>query len=92
MAAVNHAFAAKSEGIAKALAGGGKPVKRPPTLHPPVYKFHVIAHATRALDPTRRAEQKRDPELKGLRWTLLKHRRRPDGPESSGGIDCLGAK
>jgi transposase len=39
-------------------------------------KFHVIAHASHALDLTRRAEQKRDPELKGLRWTLLKDRRR----------------
>ena len=33
---------------------------------------HVIAHASHALDLTRRAEQKRDPALKGLRWTLLK--------------------
>ena len=39
-------------------------------------KFHVIAHASHALDRTRRAEQKRDPELKGLRWTLLKDRNR----------------
>jgi len=39
-------------------------------------KFHVIAHASHALDLTRRAEQKRDPELKGLRWTLLKDRDR----------------
>lgn len=39
-------------------------------------KFHVIAHASHALDLTRRAEQKRDPELKGLRWTLLKDRGR----------------
>lgn len=37
-------------------------------------KFHVIAHASHALDLTRRAEQKRDPNLKGLRWTLLKDR------------------
>lgn len=37
-------------------------------------KFHVIAHASHALDLTRRAEQKRDPSLKGLRWTLLKDR------------------
>lgn len=35
-------------------------------------KFHVIAHASHALDLTRRAEQKRDPQLKGLRWALLK--------------------
>ena len=38
-------------------------------------KFHVIAHASHALDLTRRAEQKRDPALKGLRWTLLKDSR-----------------
>jgi transposase len=39
-------------------------------------KFHVIAHASHALDQTRRWEQKRDPTLKGLRWKLLKDRRR----------------
>ena len=39
-------------------------------------KFHVIAHASHALDLTRRAEQRRDPALKGLRWALLKDRRR----------------
>src|SRR5690606_11589824 len=39
-------------------------------------KYHVIAHASHALNLTRRAEQKRDPDLKGLRWTLLKDRRR----------------
>jgi transposase len=39
-------------------------------------KFHVIAHASHALDLTRRAEQKRDPTLKGLRWSLLKDRSR----------------
>lgn len=39
-------------------------------------KFHVIAHASQALDLTRRAEQKRDPALKGLRWALLKDRGR----------------
>ena len=37
-------------------------------------KLHVIAHASQALYLTRRAEQKRDPELKGLRWALLKDR------------------
>jgi transposase len=37
-------------------------------------KFHVIAHASRALDETRRREQKTDPALKGLRWPLLKDR------------------
>lgn len=37
-------------------------------------KFHVIAHASLALDKTRRIEQKRDPGLKGLRWKPLKDR------------------
>ncbi len=37
-------------------------------------KFHVIAHASHALDLTRRAEQQHDPKLKGLRWKLLKDR------------------
>ncbi len=37
-------------------------------------KFHVVAHASLALDKTRRIEHKTDPELKGLRWALLKDR------------------
>jgi hypothetical protein len=39
-------------------------------------KFHVVAHASAALDQTRRIEQRRDPSLKGVRWTLLKDRQR----------------
>jgi transposase len=39
-------------------------------------KFHVVAHASAALDQTRRLEQRGDPRLKGLRWTLLKDRQR----------------
>lgn len=39
-------------------------------------KFHVVAHASKALDQTRRGEQKTDPSLKGLRWVLLKDRGR----------------
>jgi transposase len=37
-------------------------------------KFHVVAHASKALDMVRRQQQqqKADPELKGMRWTLLK--------------------
>ena len=35
-------------------------------------KFHVIAHASKALDETRRIEQKTTPGLKGMRWTLLR--------------------
>lgn len=37
-------------------------------------KFHVIAHASAAVDKMRRIEQKTDPALKGLRWALLKDR------------------
>jgi transposase len=39
-------------------------------------KFHVVARASAALDQTRRLEQRADPSLKGLRWTLLKGRDR----------------
>lgn len=34
--------------------------------------FHVVALASRALDDVRRAEVKRNPDLKGSRWALLK--------------------
>lgn len=37
-------------------------------------KFHVISHASTAIDEMRRSEQKLDPSLKGLRWLLLKDR------------------
>ena len=33
-------------------------------------KFHVVALASKALDKTRRIEQRGEPELKGLRWAL----------------------
>jgi transposase len=36
-------------------------------------KFHIVAHASKALDETRRQEQKTDPLLKGLRWKLLRN-------------------
>jgi len=39
-------------------------------------KFHVVAHASAAVDQMRRLEQRTDPSLKGLRWTLLKNRDR----------------
>jgi len=35
-------------------------------------KFHVVMHATEALDQTRRLEARTDPSLKGMRWKLLK--------------------
>ena len=39
-------------------------------------KFHVVAHASGAVDRMRRLEQKTDPSLKGLRWELLKETNR----------------
>jgi transposase len=37
-------------------------------------KFHIVAHASAAVDKIRRLEQRTDPALKGLRWTLLRDR------------------
>ena len=51
-------------------------------------KFHVVAHASAALDKMRRLEQKTDPDLKGLRWTLLKDRARL-GAEAQADLDTL---
>ena len=39
-------------------------------------KFHVIAHANEAVEQMRRLEQKSDPQIKGIRWNLLKSRER----------------
>ena len=39
-------------------------------------KFHVVAHASTAIDAMRRLEQRTDPSLKGLCWALLKDRAR----------------
>ena len=39
-------------------------------------KFHVVANASTAVEKMRRLEQRTDPSLKGLRWTLLKNRDR----------------
>jgi transposase len=44
-------------------------------------KFHVVAHACKAVDATRRLKQKTDPSLKGLRWPLLKNRQRLSGAQ-----------
>ena len=51
-------------------------------------KFHVIAHASTAVDKMRRAEQKTDPDLKGLRWALLKDRRNLNANQSAD-LDAL---
>lgn len=54
-------------------------------------KLHVVAHASKAVDQARRIEQRRDPSLKGLRWTLLKSRDRLS-PEQRADLDALVAK
>lgn len=51
-------------------------------------KFHVIAHASTAVDKTRRIEQKTDPSLKGLRWKLLRDRASLT-PEARADLDAL---
>jgi transposase len=51
-------------------------------------KFHVVAHASAAVDQIRRLEQHTDPSLKGLRWTLLKDRDRLSD-ESRADLDAL---
>jgi transposase len=51
-------------------------------------KFHVVAHASAAVDQMRRLEQRTDPSLKGLRWTLLKDRDRLSD-ESRADLDNL---
>ncbi len=54
-------------------------------------KFHVVAHASAAVDEMRRLEQRTDPSLKGLRWTLLKDRERLSN-QSRADLDALIAK
>lgn len=51
-------------------------------------KFHVIAHASTAVDKTRRIEQKTDPSLKGLRWKLLRDRGAL-APDARADLDAL---
>lgn len=51
-------------------------------------KFHVVAHASAALDKTRRLEQKSDPDLKGLRWKLLRSYEAL-GADSKAEVDAL---
>ena len=54
-------------------------------------KFHVVAHASTAVDQTRRREQRTDPSLKGLRWALLKDRSKLK-PEQRKDLDALAAQ
>lgn len=54
-------------------------------------KFHIVAHASIAVDKMRRIEQRTDKSLKGLRWSLLKDRSRLK-PEAAADLDALIAK
>jgi len=54
-------------------------------------KFHVIWHASTAVDKMRRIEQRTDKSLKGMRWSLLKDRSRLK-PEAVADLDALIAK
>ena len=54
-------------------------------------KFHIIGHASAAVDKMRRIEQKTDKSLKGMRWTLLKDTTKLK-PEAAADLDALIAK
>jgi transposase len=54
-------------------------------------KFHVLWHASTAVDKMRRIEQRTAPTLKGMRWTLLKDRSRLK-PQAAAELDSLIAK
>jgi transposase len=54
-------------------------------------KFHVIGHASTALDKMRRIEQRTDKSLKGMRWTLLKDTAKLK-PRAAADLDALIAK
>lgn len=54
-------------------------------------KFHVIGHASLAVDKMRRIEQRTDKSLKGMRWTLLKDSAKLK-PEAAADLNALIAK
>ena len=54
-------------------------------------KFHVVWHASTAVDKMRRIEQRTDRSLKGLRWSLLKDRSRLSA-EAAADLDALIAR
>lgn len=54
-------------------------------------KFHVVWHASFAVDKMRRIEQRTDRSLKGMRWSLLKDRSRLS-PEAAADLDALIAR
>ena len=54
-------------------------------------KFHVVWHASTAVDKMRRIEQRSDRSLKGMRWSLLKDRSRLT-PDAAADLDALIAR
>jgi transposase len=54
-------------------------------------KFHVVWHASTAVDKMRRIEQRTNKSLKGMRWSLLKDRSSLK-PEAAADLDALIAK
>jgi transposase len=54
-------------------------------------KFHVVWHASFAVDKMRRIEQRTDRSLKGMRWSLLKDRSRLT-PEAAADLVTLFAR
>jgi transposase len=54
-------------------------------------KFHVVWHASFAVDKMRRIEQRTERSLKGMRWSLLKDRSRLS-PEAATDLDALIAR
>ena len=54
-------------------------------------KFHIVWHASTAVDRMRRLEQRTDASLKGMRWSLLKDRSKLK-PEAATDLDALIAK
>jgi transposase len=51
-------------------------------------KFHVVWHASTAVDKMRRIEQRSDRSLKGMRWSLLKDRSRLSA-DAAADLDAL---
>ena len=54
-------------------------------------KFHVVWHASAAVDKMRRIEQRTERSLKGMRWSLLKDRSNLS-PEAAADLDALIAR
>jgi hypothetical protein len=71
---------------AQAKAGGV--TEHLPNARITLDKFHVVGHASAAVDQTRRLEQRTDPSLNGLRWTLLNDRDRSSA-EGRADLDML---